>query len=411
MATPVQISTALPEPSFESSPFQIGGNLYVPSINIGSGEIGIFTSSDSGSTWSQLDAAHDPTQNATFFSCDTDGTNIYIACSDVNNFLSVYVFDTITELWLNAGAPYESTFNNFTTIPKCAYSGGNLVVSCETQISDFDFYAAFFDTSSLTWGSLFKLTTQGSAAVDVTVIGIVAVTGAFLVAVEVQNQPGHPVLAPTIQYATFSTPSTPSYTVIDTAASGADTIYYNLVAQNGQVVLPWDLDFGGTDQMHVLISPIGNPTSVTIQDISPGAGSDPTFTQAVVGSTIYVFVWLTNTTGNLVVYESTGGTFGSPTQLLAASQPTIAVASPASSTTTGWALAYGDVTGTFQLSFLPSGPVVSPITKVIASGFGTVALANIGNICRFSRPKSKRLLSPRPIVVGKEYTYPETYVR
>jgi hypothetical protein len=415
MPIPIEIaadySNNLP---FGNMPFVIGSKIYVVGLN-GSSSPGVFSSADNGNTWTHQDAAHEPSPSG-LITCDTDGTFIYFVSVNASNFITIWVFDTTTNLW---GANYVSTrASSADTEIVCSYRSGDTALVIMGQFfatpgNEGRCGTGIFDTSTLTFGTFAQ--TAGSTSDDNTTwapVGIVVVNNitptSLLMYLQGPTTSGGSTSNLVVNEFTTSAGSTVAIDASSTTNGIPETATPR--AGNGWIIVAWQPDAtNDPTTVHVLKAPLSTPTTFALQVLTPG--NFPVFSVSIDDNgTLELLMSYGNSPYPLYQFQDSGSGFGSGLELL----PNVSIndnsdqlSSTVSSASPGWGVAYVDDTP--ALWWLGSAPSKASLAMPYGGQQPFVTIAP--SSCEIARQKVRTHSGSRIITNLGQQVFPSLKVR
>lgn len=405
-----------------SLPFTVGANLYVAIGGpFGTHKSHVYKSIDKGATWVEMDPLNAPAASKVSSAVFDGSRFIWVSnTSGVGVVNTFYPFDTSTDTWGTATATTQANASGVQDSLFYRQSDHKILLVSQLLVNQGGFglvgqcQCVLFDTVSLTstaWIPCGYLTADGTKTFTEGVFGdAVAGTESYMVflisflsgvySLSYQSIDGSGTLG--------------SLTGIDTdTVAPYATITFWPACDGTNVLVAWT---SGTDDLttHFYESTLAALPAFTKKTVvfpSFGVSGGTAGTCLVIAGVFYFVGVFEDTSFNyyVAVYKDTGSGWDSGTVLIQA-QPTQFFNAGAQASTinpSGFAVV---IDGAPPVNFLFFSSPPAP-SKVVVSDIGIVVMAQPGNLCQFARPKGAYNLSPMPILIGKEYTYPESFVR
>lgn len=406
MSTPVLISSSYVVPGYSLQPIQIGGDLYVFLITNGSPTLAsVWKSTDSGSTWTEMDVANEPQIGGQPNACSDESTSLFVVSADPTvTYLQIVTYDFTTDKW---GSP--TVFTNEAIYGLCAYRASDSSVIVMGQILSYQPGPAYgrcgysvIDTVGLTASANARCGgTDPASTQSWTAVGIVPLTsGNFLFVFE--ETPATTITGTyNIDLQSLSSSNTlGSMTTLDTTTGSVFALVYQPYSDGTNVIIAWQKD-EGSNNITIWEAPTNSLTWQS-QVISAKNSDVDTLAVCINGSTFILVVASNNGGTDSVDYAlDTGSGFGLWQNI-------------GNQTSSGMNLSalslfeFGLVTqsSAYWWGLSVSPPAPAPGVFII-DGSGLM-FGNLpgGSLCQFARPQRCGGHPPRPLQPGKEVTFP-----
>lgn len=405
-----------------SLPFTVGANLYVANGGpFGTHKSHVYKSTDKGATWIEMDPLNAPAATKVSSAVFDGSRFIWVSnTSGAGVFNTFYPFDTMTDTWGTSTQTAEANASGVQDSLFYRQSDHKILLVSQHLVNEGSFgsvgqcQCVLFDTVSLTstaWIPCGYLTPDGTRTTTQGVFGdAVSGTESYMVFL-IQFLSG----VYSLSYQSIDGSGTlGSLTGIDTdTVTPFASITFWPACDGSNVLVAWtsSSDDVTTHFYESTLATLPVFTKKTVVFPPFGVSGGTAGTCLVVAGVFYFVGVFEDTSFNyyVAIYKDSGSGWDSGTVLIPAQATQFFnVGAEASSIDpSGFAIV---IDATPPLSFLLFSSPPAP-SKVVVSDIGTVVMAQPGNLCQFARPKGAYNLSPMPLLVGKEYTYPESFVR